>query len=146
MVRDKEFWKEAIYFQEQDIEYDETILHTPDGGKHPIVALDIYLWAMDKLVKLVDEMRSEYGYEPVFGSFGENGAYNFYISVLDGRAHCGLFVSNCIDVIVCGTEHDDGKEYSIELSEDERNWVLEEIDRLAKEYNGVGIEEYIDEY
>lgn len=130
MVRDESFWKDAIDLND-DYEpiYDDEYID--DVGQ--VATVDFDLAITDNLIKLADEIRVAKGYEPLWDNRDSDGWYNFHICIEDvngGRVQGGIYFS------ANETYEDDYKEYYIELTKEEMEWVYDALANAIEYWGG----------
>lgn len=126
MVRDKEFWREAIDLgSDYEPNYDVATIE----GIGRVATVDYDLAITDNLIKLADEIRVAKGYEPLWNNWNSDGWYNFYVWVEDvdgGRLHSSIYCT------ANNTPDDDYAEYYIDFTEEEAKWIYEALDNAIR--------------
>lgn len=126
MVRDKEFWRDAIDLN-RDYEPNYDIATIEGIGR--VATVDYDLAITDNLIKLADEIRVAKGYEPLWDNWHSDGWYNFYVWVEDangGQLHSSIYCT------VNNTPDDDYAEYYIDFTEEESKWIYEALDNAIR--------------
>ena len=126
MVRDKEFWREAIDLgSDYEPNYDVATIE----GIGRVATVDYDLVITDNLIKLADEIRVAKGYEPLWNNWNSDGWYSFYVWVEDvdgGRLHSSIYCT------ANNTTDDDYAEYYIDYTEEEAKWIYEALDNAIR--------------
>lgn len=112
--------------------------------------VEFELMASEELVRLADRIRVDNGYRPMHAMDGytddtcdNEGWYDFYVGI---SSHRPGRTDNCIEFCVVNADSEDNEDhYSIDLTEEEQEFLYARLDEECRRYLGQSCEELLAE-